>query len=191
MPCNILIVDDEKELAALYAEWLKSVDHSVTVANDGKTAIEYLTDEADIIFLDRRMPGLSGDEVLDEIIEKEFDCQVAMVTAVEPSVDIISMGFDDYLTKPVTKEDLVECIDRLHQRVEYDEQMDELLSLAYKKTLLEGEKPQPKLNDNEEYNRLVAQLDTLRESVDSMVSEFNTEDIAAVLPGSATSLSEI
>lgn len=191
MPRNILIVDDEKELAALYAEWLKSADHSVTVANDGKTAIEYLTDETDIIFLDRRMPGLSGDEVLDEIVEKEFDCQVAMVTAVEPSVDIISMGFDDYLTKPVTKEDLVECIDRLNQRAEYDEQMDEFLSLAYKKTLLEVEKPQPKLNDNEEYNRLVAQLDTLRESVDSMVSEFNTEDVAAVLPGSATSPSEI
>lgn len=190
MSMNILIVDDEKDLAALYADWLESVGHSITIATDGQTAIEYLEEQTEIVFLDRRMPGLSGDEVLNTIIENEFDCRVAMVTAVEPSFDIISMGFDDYLTKPVTKEDLVDCIDRLDQRAEYNDQMDELLSLAHKKTLLEQEQ-QPGLEDNEEYQTLVSELNSIRESVDGMVSKFDTEDIAAVLPGSATNIAEI
>lgn len=191
MSMNILVVDDEQDLAALYADWLESVGHSVTVATDGQTAIKYLEEQTEIVFLDRRMPGLSGDEVLDTIVENEYDCQVAMVTAVEPSIDIVSMGFDDYLTKPVTKEELVRSIDRLNQRAEYNDQMDELLSLAHKKTLLEGEQPQPGLEDNEEYQTLVSELNSVRESVDGMVSKFDTEDIAAVLPGSATNISEI
>ena len=79
----VLVVEDEPDLADLYATWLK-IDYSVRTAYGGEEAVEQLDDEIDVVLLDRRMPGLSGDEVLTKIRERGIDCYVSMVTAVEP-----------------------------------------------------------------------------------------------------------
>ena len=60
---NVLVVDDESGLADLYAVWLGD-DHEVETAYSGQGALEEVTDDTDIVFLDRRMPQMSGDEVL-------------------------------------------------------------------------------------------------------------------------------
>lgn len=159
----VLIVEDEPDLADLYATWLRN-DYGVRVAYGGREALDKLDDEVDVVLLDRRMPDLSGDEALSEIRDRGFECRVAMVTAVEPDFDIIAMGFDDYLVKPVSREALTETVSNLILRNAYDVGIQDLFSLASKKALLESEKDEAALEENEEYQRLTARL-TDRKSV--------------------------
>lgn len=157
---TVLIVEDEPDLADLYAAWL-SDRATVEKAYDGETALELLDDDVDIVLLDRMMPGLSGDRVLGEIRERGLGCRVAMVTAVEPDFDIIEMGFDDYLVKPVSKPELVDVLDQLRLRSTYDEQLREFFSLASKKVLLSRQKTDAQLKASEQYARLEDRLAVL------------------------------
>ena len=161
----VLLVDDEVNITELFGAWLED-DYDVRTANGGEEALEKLDDSVDVVLLDRRMPGLSGDEVLDVIRQEGFDCRVAMVTAVEPDFDVIEMGFDDYLTKPINREDLESVIDSLLTRKEYDDQMQEYFALASKKATLEAAKPSSELEANEEYQALEAEVQALETELD-------------------------
>jgi DNA-binding response OmpR family regulator len=176
----VLIVEDEPDLADLYATWLRE-NCTVRVAYGGHEALDELDEDVDVVLLDRRMPDLSGDEALAEIRNRGFECRVAMVTAVEPDFDIVAMGFDDYLVKPVSKEALEETVDNLLRRNTYNDGVQELFSLASKKALLESEKEATALEENEEYQELDARLTELREDLDETLQQFDEErDIAAV-----------
>ncbi len=170
----VLVVEDESDLADLYAAWLQN-SYRVRTAYGGHEALEKLDEEVDIILLDRRMPGLSGDEVLDAVGDRQIECQVAMVTAVEPDFDILSMGFDDYLVKPVARDALLETVDNLELRSEYDTGVQEMFSLASKKALLESEKTESELAESEEYQELTERLEELREELDSTIGSMDDQ----------------
>lgn len=87
---RVLVVDDEEAVADLYAARLES-EHDVITAYDGERALEVVDDNIDVVFLDRQMPGCPGDEVLDVVDERDLDCRVVMVTAVDPGFDILEM----------------------------------------------------------------------------------------------------
>ncbi|MFB6236331.1 MAG: HalX domain-containing protein [Halopenitus sp.] len=174
-PPLILVVEDEPDLADLYAAWLGD-DYRVRTAYGGREALDALDDEIDAILLDRRMPGLSGDEVLDQVRDRGIDCRVAMVTAVEPDFDIIEMGFDDYLVKPVSKESLRETVESLLERNEYEEGVQDLFSVSSKIAVLEAEKRQAELEENEEYQRLKERHEELQDEMDTTVSGFTEHE---------------
>jgi predicted DNA binding protein/CheY-like chemotaxis protein len=109
---KVLVVDDERNLVDLYEARL-SEDYEVVTAQGGEEAIEEYDSDVDVALLDRRMPGTSGDEVLEEIRDLPGDCVAAMVTAVEPEHDIVSMEFEDYVQKPVSEDELVAVVDEL------------------------------------------------------------------------------
>jgi DNA-binding response OmpR family regulator len=176
----VLVVEDERDLAELYATWLGGT-YRVRTARDGRTALEQLDDEVRVVLLDRRMPDLSGDEVLDTIRERGLDCRVAMVTAVEPDVDVVEMRFDDYLVKPVSKAELDRTVSNLLIRDEYDDGVQELFSLASKKALLESEQDRAALEDADEYQQLLADIDDLRNELDDKLARLaETEDLAMI-----------
>jgi DNA-binding response OmpR family regulator len=174
----VLVVEDEPDLADLYAAWLGD-EYRVRTAYGGREALDEL-DEADdavnAILLDRRMPGLSGDEVLTAVRDRGIDCRVAMVTAVEPDFDILEMGFDDYLVKPVTSDTLRETVEGLLRRGEYDSEVQELFSLTSKKAMLESEKSASDLADNEEYQRLTERIEELRDRADESRDAVATDE---------------
>lgn len=115
---TVMFVDDEKSLADVYARQLEDA-YDVRTAYSGREALEQING-VDVVFLDRRMPGLSGDEVLDEILDRDLDCRVAMLTGKELEFEE-SLGFDEYLMKPVTKETLVETVEKLvHPEFDYE-----------------------------------------------------------------------
>ena len=175
---TVLVVEDEPDLADLYAAWLGG-DYRVHTAYGGQEALETLDDldnEIDAILLDRRMPGLSGDEVLAAVRERGIDCRVAMVTAVEPDFDILAMGFDDYLVKPVSSDTLRDTVVGLLRRNEYDSGVQELFSLTSKKAMLEAEKSTSELADNEEYQELSARIERLRTDVDESLRAVTEDD---------------
>ena len=118
---RVLMVDDEKKVADAYALRLKDVAE-VTVAYGGDEALDTVEadDPPDVVLLDRHMPGLSGDEVLDRLREQEIRTRIIMVTAVDPDLGILEMPFDDYLSKPVDREDLHTAVDQQCQVLAYD-----------------------------------------------------------------------
>ena len=172
---EVLVVDDEARLADLFAAWLQG-EWSVDTAYDGEEALEKMADSVEVVLLDRRMPGLSGDEVLAEIRDAGYDSRVVMVTAVDPDFDIIEMGFDDYLVKPVSKDELVDIVDDVADRSEYESDIQEYYALVSKKALLESEKADRELADNEEYQELRERVTELEERVDETVSGMTSHD---------------
>ncbi|WP_435066626.1 bacterio-opsin activator domain-containing protein [Haloplanus sp. C73] len=116
---TILIVDDDEDLADTYSVWL-SDDFDTETAYGGVQARKQIHDGLDLVLLDRRMPGIPGDRILEDIRERGIDCQVAMLTAVEPDTDIIDLPFDEYLVKPVTQAELRETVDDLLLRQGFD-----------------------------------------------------------------------
>jgi DNA-binding response OmpR family regulator len=172
---NILVVDDESGLADLYTVWL-SDDHDVETAYGGEEAIEKLDAETDIVFLDRRMPQMSGDEVLAAIRDRELDCQVAMVTGVDADFDIIDVPFDAYLSKPVSEDDFEAVIERLRRRSAYDDALQRYFSLVSRQTTLQAEKQPEQLAGNDDYTELVEEIERCREELDSLTDQLDETD---------------
>ena len=133
----VLIVDDDQALADTCEYWLRE-EYDVRVAYGGKQALEQVDADVDVVLLDRRMPDLSGDEVLDVIDDRGLDCRVAMMTAVAPDTDIVEMPFDEYLVKPVDEESVTETVEELLVRAEFDERIREYFALASTEAVLDG-----------------------------------------------------
>lgn len=164
---TVLVVEDEANLRSLFEAFLSDSYHVVTAA-DTDEAIEKLGSHVDVVLLDRLLPGEHGEDIVDEIKERgEF--MVAMVTAVEPEVDILDIGFDDYVTKPVTRQELNEVVEQLLRVRTYDEQVAKLFQLSKKRTLLMEEVGEVALRDNEEF----AELEERIQGILSELEEIN------------------
>ena len=172
---KVLIVEDEEPLAELYKVWLDE-EFSVEIALNGQLALEFLDDDLDIVLLDRRMPGLSGDEVLEILREREIGCPVVIVSAVTPDFDVIEMGFDDYLTKPITKEEMISTVKKTLDRSEYDKSIQEFYQLSNKAAILESNKPRRELEQNEEFQALKHRLEEKKAAINTEIDSFETDD---------------
>ena len=180
---TILVVDDDQEVVDAYALRLRQRYDEVRTAYGGREALETVDDTVDVVLLDRRMP-YSGDKVLKEIRERGHDCRVIMVTAVDPDFGIVDMPFDDYLTKPVTREDLLGAVDEMLSRESYDDQMQEYFAAVSKKATLESEKNPAELDESDEYAEINQRVDELSEQADQSAAE--VDDVEALfhdLPG--------
>lgn len=177
---TVLIVEDERGLAELYGEWL-SDEYETRLAFDGDEALTKISDGVDVVLLDRRMPGLSGGEVLETIRDRGYDVQVAMVTAVEPDYDIIEMGFDDYIVKPIKGHELASLVDDLLSRSSYDDTMRQYYELASKKAALETAKSQSELEESDEYAALISKYEEVKSRADDSVSSLMKDSDASTL----------
>ncbi|GAA0680099.1 response regulator [Natronoarchaeum mannanilyticum] len=170
----VLVVEDEPDVAETYERWLRS-EYDVRVADDGPTALEELDGTVDVVLLDRMMPGMSGEEVLREIRDRGVDCRVAMVTAVDPDFDVIEMGFDEYVTKPPERDELLETVERLVDRASLDDEMQEYYALVARRSALEDEKTSEELADSEEYAELVDRIEAERATVDEDLGDMSSD----------------
>ncbi|QFU83505.1 HalX domain-containing protein [Natronorubrum aibiense] len=167
---SVLIVEDEPDLARLYAAWLEG-SYDVETVSTGERALDAIDETIDIVLLDRRMPGLSGETVLSTVRERDLACRVAMVSAVEPDFDVIGMGFDDYLVKPASKDELRRIVEHLVLRTSYDEQLQEYFSLASTKAVLDAETTEAERKSSDEYAQLQDRLALCRVRLDETMTE--------------------
>jgi DNA-binding response OmpR family regulator len=174
---KVLIVDDNAAIADTYTAFLTDT-YEVETVYDGESALEALGPSLDVVLLDRRMPDVSGDEVLEKIDQHDFDCRVVMVTAVDPEFDIIDMPFDDYVVKPVGREELNHIVDEMIDRARYDDGLRRFLALVSKKTTLEAKKESGELAASEEYRRITDRLEERRDEL-----AIDTEDLERVIAG--------
>jgi DNA-binding response OmpR family regulator len=177
---TVLIVEDESSLVEIYSRWLGD-RYDVRPASNGKEALERLDESVNVVLLDRLMPGLTGDEVLAEIRERDLPCRVAMVTAVEPDFEILEMGFDDYLVKPVDKEELRDVVDRLVSRPEYADLEQKYYALVTKRATLQSMKSIDELEESEEYAELEAEIESIRDQLDQTLPEFGDGELVSMV----------
>jgi CheY-like chemotaxis protein len=112
---TVLVADDEAALTDSMAVWL-SDDYRVRTAYDGHEAVSAFGPSVDVVLLDRRMPGLSGERVLERLREAEANAQVALLTATsveEFGPEVTELDFDAHLTKPISRDELLDAVSDL------------------------------------------------------------------------------
>ncbi len=119
---EILIVEDEQEIAQLIEQTLTKESFSCRVANNGLTALEiFKQQQPDVVILDIMLPGLDGLEVCTRIRQQPYDKDpyIMMLTARGEEIDRViglSTGADDYLVKPFSPRELVARVRALLRR---------------------------------------------------------------------------
>lgn len=174
---TILIVEDEIELAETFARWLRP-QYQVITANTAEAALKKMSDVVDVVLLDRRLPDRPGEEILELIRDERYGCRVAMITAVDPDIDILEMEFDDYIIKPVPQDELLDIVDRLLSLAEYDDRIKQSFALASKIAVLETEKSEQWLEDNEAYRKKKQELANLQEEIKDILTDFDSGTFA-------------
>ena len=116
---RILVVEDEPTIAKAVADRLGAEGFAVEIAVDGPSAVERARSyRPDLIVLDLMLPGFDGLEVCRRVRERS-DAYILMLTARAEEVDKIvglSMGADDYLTKPFSPRELVARVKAMLRR---------------------------------------------------------------------------
>jgi two-component system response regulator HydG len=120
---KILVIDDELIVRESLLGWLKKSGYDVAGADGGATALTMMDQcDYDLIFLDIKMPDMSGIEVLQHVRANYPASLVIMITAygsVETAVEAMKMGANDYLMKPFEPEQLALLVEKMlqHKRI--------------------------------------------------------------------------
>jgi two-component system response regulator VanR len=120
---RVLVVEDEPYMAEAIRDGLRLEAIAADIAGDGHTALELLSINAyDIAILDRDIPGPTGDEIAERIVDSGSGMPILMLTAANRLDDKASgfeLGADDYLTKPFELQELVLRLRALDRRRGY------------------------------------------------------------------------
>lgn len=119
MSAKIVVADDEQNITDVCRRYLEREGWTVWVASDGEEALSLWEEHhPDLLVLDLMMPKLGGLEVCDRIRQQE-DTPIIMLTARGEEADRLlglTMGADDYLTKPFSPRELVLRIKNILRR---------------------------------------------------------------------------
>jgi DNA-binding response OmpR family regulator len=117
---KILLVEDEHKIANSIKQGLEQEHYIVDVAYDGAEGFDLAsTEEYDLIILDRLLPGMDGMEICQKLRDLGNHVPILMLTAkaqVQDKVEGLSLGADDYMTKPFAFEELLARIKALSRR---------------------------------------------------------------------------
>lgn len=139
---TVLIAEDESSIRDFITVNLKIAGYTTIEAADGLQAVKLFEEHADIIdiaILDIMMPGIDGFEVCRKIREKSTYTGVIFLSAKtqeEDKINGLTIGADDYITKPFSTTELLVRIDALFRRVDYERK---LLNSAPKDVIVLGE----------------------------------------------------
>jgi len=115
---RLFLVEDDRELASMVADFLADNGFEVTIEGNGETALRrILTDSFDVIVLDIGLPGMDGISLCRKV-RSEFEGPILMLTARGDEIDevvALEVGADDYMSKPVRPHALLARL-RVHLR---------------------------------------------------------------------------
>ncbi len=108
---RILVVDDEQTVRDFLQRVLETAGYTVITASNGLEALEKMSQfDISLVLLDIMMPGLDGFEVLDHMRQYEENIPVIMLSGIQEApakIDSLTLGADDYITKPFSAEELL------------------------------------------------------------------------------------
>jgi DNA-binding NtrC family response regulator len=114
---SVLIVDDDPVVREALAEAVRDLGHIVHLAPSGEAALALLEGElVNAVFLDLRMPGIDGLEVLRRVCTRDNAPAVAVLTAhasASNTIEAIRLGAFDHLTKPIGRKDIARVLEQM------------------------------------------------------------------------------
>jgi len=117
---QIMIVDDELVVRESFYHWFIKTGHGVDTAATGEEALAKLEDHPfDILFVDIKMPGMDGIELLERVMEEYPDTIVIIITAygsIESAIRAMKIGASDYLLKPFKPDQLSLVLEKIVQQ---------------------------------------------------------------------------
>lgn len=118
---KILVIDDEPSILNVVTAYLRSEGYDYNTAENGHSGLKaFKTFKPDLVILDIMLPGIDGIEVLNQI-RRESNVYVIMLTAKSEEIDKVvglSVGADDYLTKPFSPRELMARIKAALRRLQ-------------------------------------------------------------------------
>jgi len=122
---QILVIEDERDIADLIRLHLEDLNHAVTLARDGNTGLrESSTGSWDLIILDLRLPGIDGLEICRRLRQRSEYVPILMLTSKSSELDRVvglELGADDYVTKPFSVLELMARVKAILRRAEMSE----------------------------------------------------------------------
>ncbi len=133
---KILVIDDEEKILNLVTSYLEKENYDVTTTQDGISGLKLAQElNPDIIVLDIMLPGMDGVELLSQLRRKS-NVYVIMLTAKTEETDKIvglSVGADDYVTKPFSPRELTARIKAALRRINLAEIKSDVDILVFNK----------------------------------------------------------
>ncbi|MFT3716770.1 MAG: response regulator transcription factor [Gordonia sp. (in: high G+C Gram-positive bacteria)] len=142
-PAKVLVVDDEENIRELLSVSLKFQGYDVTVAPDGPSALDRARKvKPDVVVLDVMMPGMDGFGVLKRLRADGVEAPALFLSArdsVEDKVNGLTIGGDDYVTKPFSLEEVVARLEVLLRRSGFGEDAGEPTRITFADIELDDE----------------------------------------------------
>ncbi len=139
MSLKILVVDDEKMQRDMLKGFLEKQGFQVITAANGGEAIQLFNDlPLQLVLLDHKMPDLTGDKVLEELISINPQTRAIMITAfgeIDTAVQVMKLGADDFMEKPVDLQELLTKIKSIEQELVIAEEAHQVADTLDRATL--------------------------------------------------------
>lgn len=158
---RVLIVDDDPRQVELLSSWL-SAEYDVVTATDGKAAREALDETIDVAILDRHLPDTTGQKIIENARQAGISPPTGFLSSADVSVSATELPADLLLSKPATRERMLEAVNTLYR-------MNELSTLGRRVRAREHrlrfvrEEHGPAVETAPAYERADATLDDLQE----------------------------
>ncbi|MDO9629289.1 MAG: response regulator transcription factor [Acholeplasmataceae bacterium] len=117
---KILVIEDHKKINDLIALYSRQDHHEVFQAFSAEEAISIASNQAfDVLITDLMLPGLQGEELIKQmrLISDVYIIVLSAKSEIKHKIDVISLGADDYLTKPFSVEELMAKLKNLEKRL--------------------------------------------------------------------------
>jgi two-component system response regulator HydG len=168
---SIMIVDDEKIIRVSFVEWFKKIGHQVEAAASGLEALEKLKKVPfDLLFVDIKMPGMNGIELLEKVKEEYPETIVIIITAygsIDTAVNAMKLGAADYLLKPFKPAQLSLVMEKVaHQ----------------KKLVSEYEYVKGRLDEITRFDNIIGRSPAMQDVFD-LIAEVAQSDTSALIVG--------
>ncbi|MBC7540746.1 MAG: response regulator transcription factor [Bacteriovorax sp.] len=125
---KILVIDDEKHIAEAIKLNLKMLGHEVVVGVNGLEGLNWWKEfSPDLVIVDLMMPEIDGIGVITEIRKRDLKIPILVISAkdqVKEKIRCLSLGVDDYLSKPFDLDEFLLRVDRLLTRSEWSQTED-------------------------------------------------------------------
>jgi two-component system NtrC family response regulator len=173
---KVLVVDDEKPIAAICAHFIQGAGWEVLTAASGEEALDRIAGDATIgvVFLDMKLPGRDGIDVLREVKRSRPAVEVVMITAhgtIDLAVEAMKVGAADFVTKPFTRARVLAALERVERIRGLQEEVVRLRDA---------------LDERQEFEGLVGQTEAMRKVFSVMSRTAQTDSTVLIVGESGT-----
>ncbi|MHC3381732.1 response regulator [Haloarcula sp. H-GB5] len=170
---TVFIIDDEEGMVVFLEDCLDG-HYTVKSDTDAIRAFHRIDNSVDVVLLDRKMPEMTGDKLLGLLREKGLDVQIAMITAIKPTEEIMEMPFDDYLVKPVEEPEVLGLVDTLITRKQFRRATQRFFRNISKIQALE----KANRTDTKEYDKLIKRTAELHGKINEILDNINSPNFS-------------